>query len=401
MEYNRFRVGRNVSGMDGFIPAGTKFDTIPMLRAGEMVRMDADDLYVMRGLLCGEAISYTKHIGKLSLGDAIATAKASTDLLRRLSIYEGTVRPSHGDCLRLPVMSGYSLLSDSPFELGEIGGKFYRKYHGVMTKLGAMGFPEVQKLDLEAMWALKQAQLYCADPKDAARLQHMIPKECQPAVDILEKLRTCDSSEGITFSHRVSALMAMSKISDRGRFGCEMALRQLTRENPGKSARVLNVIWTGLPSNRVRTLPNAFIGAWAQSTPSSQARSIASILPGVDVCIPVGCLRYTHSAFGNRYYSEFQFYDSDILRDWARTAYSEAIEACSMDKLDVVLPMTIKGDELIPASFSEKEYDIMCQRRYMSAKNAMTQAARDVQDLNLAAASLKSSNQNMSEGQSL
>lgn len=42
--------------MDGFILAETKFDAIPMLRAGEMVRMTNDDLYVMRGLLRGEAI---------------------------------------------------------------------------------------------------------------------------------------------------------------------------------------------------------------------------------------------------------------------------------------------------------------------------------------------------------
>lgn len=40
----------------GFILAETKFDAIPMLRAGEMVRMTNDDLYVMRGLLRGEAI---------------------------------------------------------------------------------------------------------------------------------------------------------------------------------------------------------------------------------------------------------------------------------------------------------------------------------------------------------
>lgn len=106
-----------------------------------------------------------KHLGKFSLGDAIATTKDSANLLRRLSIYEETVRPNCGDCRRLSVMAGYSLLSDSVFVVGNAGGKFYDKYYDDIKKLGALGFPEVQKLDLEALWALKLARLYCAAPQ--------------------------------------------------------------------------------------------------------------------------------------------------------------------------------------------------------------------------------------------
>lgn len=176
---------------------------------------------------------------------------------------------------------------------------------------------------------------------------------------------------------------------------------RLGQKYPGESARLPNVIWTGLPGNRVRTLSNAFLCAWSRAAPSSQAWSMASILPGVDVCIPVGCLCYTHCGFGSRYDPEFQFYDSDVLREWAKTAYAEAIEKCSMDKLNVVLPMTVRGDELIPASFSEQEYDQACMKRYAQAKDSMMQAARDVADLNAAAVSIKSSGSGMSKGQSL
>lgn len=133
----------------------------------------------------------------------------------------------------------------------------------------------------------------------------MIPKECQPAVDALNYLTKCDSSEGIVISHRISALMALSKISDHSKFACEMLLQRLGQKYPGESARLPNVIWTGLPGNRVRTLSDAFLCAWSRAALSSQAWSMALILPGGDVCIPVDCLCYTHCGFGSRYDSEF------------------------------------------------------------------------------------------------
>lgn len=401
MAYGSRRPGRNISGMDGFVPAGTKFDTIPTLRGGEQVRMTSDDLYVMRGLFCGEASSYVKHLGKLSLGDAIATTKDSITMLRRMAVYEGTVRPSKGDCKRLPVMDKRSFLSSSEYELGASGAKFYRRFSDIAGKMGAKGFPEVQKYDLEAMWVLNQAQSYCADPKDRNTLQRMIPKECQKALDSINRLTTCDPSEGILLQYRGTAMNELSKISNRARFACEMSLNQLAVKNPGKSARSQNVIWTGLPSNRCRELSNQFLTAWSKSSAVSQARSMAEVVPGCDFDLPVGCLRRIHSAFGGRYYSEFPFYDSDVLKDWAREAYSDAVQNGTMDRLDVVLPKTLSTRDVLPASFSNVEYDRLCSRKIEQASAALLNAARDVSDLNAAAASVKPSGSGMSEGQSL
>lgn len=401
MAYDAYRTGRNISGMDGFVPAGTKFDTVPTLRSGEQVQMTSDDLYVMRGLFCGEAGVYAKHMGKLSIGDAIATAKDSAGMLRRMSIYEGTVRPSMYDCRRLPVMDKRSVLSSSEYELGTSGGKFYRRFADIARKMGAMGFPEVQKLDLEALWVLNQAQAYCADPKDKSTLQRMIPLECQPAVDALNRLVTCDSSEGILTRYRIDCLGALSSVSERGRFACEMSLKQLSDKHPGKSVRSSNVIWTGLPGNRVRGLSTKFLSAWSKASPVSQARSIAQVVPGPDIDLPVGCIRYTHSAFGGRYQSEFPFYDSDELKDWARSAYSEAVANGTMDKLDVVLPKTVSASDIIPASFSETEYAHACAKRMERANEAFLSAFRDVSDLNAAAAAVGGTGSGVSEGQSL
>ena len=99
--------------------------------------------------------------------------------------------------------------------------------------------------------------------------------------------------------------------------------------------------------------------------------------------------------------SEFPFYDSDELKDWARSAYSEAVANGTMDKLDVVLPKTVSASDIIPASFSETEYAHACAKRMERANEAFLSAFRDVSDLNAAAAAVGGTGSGVSEGQSL
>ena len=413
--------GRAISDSGGFIPAGTKFDTIPVLRGGEQVPMSAEDLYVMRGLFCGEASSYIKHAGKLSLGDAIATAKDSANLLRRMSVYEGCVRPNMGDCPRLPVMNGYSLLSSSPHMYHGYDAKFYRRFTDIAGRVGAMSFPEVQKFDFEALWVLNQAQVYCRDQADRNTLQRLIPKECQAASDDMRELSTSAPNEDILVEGRIGLYEKLDIISDNAKFACEMSLAQLSTKCPGKSARSSNAIWTGIQSDRCKGLSNSFLSAWSKSSPESQARSIAYVLPGDDLDLPVGCIRYTHSAFGRRYQSELPFYDSDVLKEWSKEVYAEAVSNGTMHKVDVVLPKTVTEDDILPATFSDDAYQAVSAARADKEKAALVYAqgqvgrmsqsgdvgakpvrARSVGDLNAAAADVvQSSSRPKPGGQSL
>lgn len=373
---------RNISGSGGFIPAGTKFDTIPVLRAGEQACVSDDDMYVMRGLFCGEAVGYVKHLGKLSLGDAIATAKESAGMLRRMAVYEGCVRPEDGGCRRLPVMSYRSFIST---KCGN-SDKFYRRFTDVLGKLGGVGFPEVQKFDCEALWVLNQAQRYCKNSDDRNVLQRMIPMECQPASNDITSLSEHGTAEDTLVMHRMDLYNHLDEISDRGRFACEMSLSQLSAKYPGNSARAKNAIWTGIQSDKCRMLPDAFLLAWSKTSPTSQARSIAHMVPGNDLDLPVGCLRYTHVAFGKRYQSEIPFYDSDVLSEWSKIAYAEAVKSGTMDKVDVILPKTVSDDDIMPPAFSDFEYDRTYRHRVETERNALSAAARDVSDLNRALA---------------
>lgn len=387
----RYRAGRNISSAGGFVPAGTKFDAIPALRGGEQLVITSDDLYVMRGLFCGEACTFAKHLGKLSLGDAIATAKESAGMLRRMAVYEGCVRPNMGDCPRLPVMGRSSLISSPEVASDGKSAKFYRRFFDVSSKIGALGFPELQKFDCEALWVLNQAQRYCKSQSDQNVLQRLIPKECQPASDVFWDLSEYSSAESMMVMGRSDLYNKLSKVSARSKFACEMSLANLSAKYPGKSARSANAIWTGLSSDKCNVLPDAFLLAWSKSSPDSQARSIAQMVPGIDLDLPVGCIRYTHMAFGRKYQTELPFYDSNILRDWAKAAYAEAVRTATMDKVDVVLPKTVTEQDILPATFSESNYNFLRDERAKSEREALCKAVRDVSDLNKAIGSMTAS----------
>lgn len=354
--------GREISGPGGFVPPGTKFDAIPVLRAGEQIKISSDDLYVMRGLFSGEAAGYAKHAGKLKLGDAIATAKDSTKLLRRMAVYEGAIDERIGECERLPVMNDYSLLASKGAAHSGPDAKFYRRFSEMAGRVGALSFPEVQKHDSEALWVLNQAQTYCRDEADRNTLQRLIPKECQPASDIICELNRSPLEEDLLVSDRTKLNNALSRVPAQQKFACEMSLAQLEKKHPGKSARSEKSVWTGLKSERVDGLPNSFLASWVRSTPQGQAHSIASVLPGDDLDIPVGCIRIEHTAFGKPYQSELPFYDSDELKRRAKDEYARAFKDGTMSKLDVVLPKTVTEDDVLPARFSQDEYQENCDR---------------------------------------
>lgn len=348
--------GREISGPGGFVPPGTKFDTIPVLRGGENVKINADDLYVMRGLFCGEASGYAKFSGKLSLGDAIATAKDSARLLRRMSVYEGHVDENAGDCRRLPVMDGRSFLAAPSSAYVGREAKFYRRFTEVAARIGAMSFPEVQDAEAEALWVLNQAQVYCRDNNDKNVLQRMIPKRCQAASDDINALRQPASNGDSILSDRLHLTAQLDLLTPNDTLGCEMSLNALEKRYPGKTARPSNAVWTGLPSEQGNKCTNEFLASWIKCTPESQARTMEHVVPGADLGLPVGCVRRIHKTLGETYFAEYPFYDSEELSKWAKREYSKAFNTGTMDRVDVVLPTTVTLDDIAPTGYTEDGY---------------------------------------------
>ena len=379
------KFGRDITGPGGFVPAGTKFDAIPTLRGGEQVTITDGDLYVMRGLFCGETSGYIKHAGKLSLGDAIATAKDSANLMRRMAVYEGCVDGKSSDIKRLPVMAGQSLLSTFRSAYTGSSARFYKRFSDVTSRAGAMSFPEAQHYDAEALWVLSQAQVYCRDNADRNALQGMISKNCQRSVDIMKRLNCAEYDGDSALSYRSMLSDSLSRLSDYDKYACEVNLASLEKRHPGKSARPANAIWTGLDSENASRLSNKFLNGWVRASAWSQSWTMSQVLPGDEPDLPVGCIRFDHKAFGKTYQSELPFYNSDDLKERARLEYEHAFRNGTMDKIDVVLPRTVHPDDVLPPDYSDDRYAYNCEK---NADSSMRHA-RDSRDLDAVAANLR------------
>ncbi len=378
-----------LSAEDGFVPNCTKFESIPMLRQSEGYRMDKTDMYLMRGLLSGELSGYTRFQGKLNLGDALATARGSAKVYRRLAPFEGWMQPEKGESLQPEVMNGLSVLSSPEKSLSPQQEAMYKSMRDAVRKTGGNSFMECQDSECESLWVMLAARGYCKSAEDRAYIESCVPETCAGVMRQADVLNDPFIPESRMSHERLRLWSECVRLTNDDKMACEVAFQDLRKLNPGVNKNNGSYTWFGVANDNTKKLSPDFMRTYARASASTQAQVIGMKTYGADLEFPLGCIRFKHKdCDGLPYQTELQFHDAEMLEARAKYEFSKALKNDTVDRIDLVLPKTMDADTIVPSE-EDRYYAEMQRNRYRKANPGQGRPSqRRTSDLNAAAAGI-------------